>query len=234
VFYAATECWLILPSIVYNGIGDDMLQKYRTVKGYGTAEIEINKSRFITYINRAETEQEAIRFIEKIKKQHWDATHNCSAYVSGEFDQHQKADDDGEPSGTAGKPILEVIKKSAVKDTVIVVTRYFGGTKLGAGGLIRAYGKAASQGLKAAGLIERTLHTKVDVTVEYTFLGKLENELRNYDYHIAGMAYTDKVTLTVLAEKGYESVLETRLQDWTGGQAVVEHNGETYLEVSVE
>lgn len=218
---------------MYNDIGDDMLQKYRTVKGYGTTELEINKSRFITYIERAESEQAAAQFIEKIKKQHWDATHNCSAYVAGEFDQYQKADDDGEPSGTAGKPILEVIKKSAVKEVVIVVTRYFGGTKLGAGGLIRAYGKAASLGLKAAGLIERTLHTKILVTVDYTFLGKLENELRSHEYHIAHMAYTDKVVMTILAEKGFESVLETRLQEWTAGQVVLAHDGETYLEVIV-
>lgn len=219
---------------MYNDVGDEMLQKYRTVKGYGTTEIEINKSRFITYINRVETEQSAVQFIERIKKQHWDATHNCSAYVVGGLDQYQKADDDGEPSGTAGKPILEVIKKSAVKDAVIVVTRYFGGTKLGAGGLIRAYGKAASQGLRAAGLIERTLHTKVLVAVDYTFLGKLENELRSYDYHIGNIAYTDKVILTVLAEKGYEPVLETRLLEWTAGQAVMSHDGETYLEVIVD
>lgn len=219
---------------MYNNIGDIMLHKYCTVKDYGSTEIEITKSRFISYINRAETELEAIAFIEKIKKKHWDATHNCSAYVVGEFDQHQKADDDGEPSGTAGKPILEVIKKSAVKDVVIVVTRYFGGIKLGAGGLIRAYGKAAVQGLKASGLIERTLHTKVVAQVDYTFLGKLENELRNCNYPIDNISYTDRVAITVLAEKGCESNLEAKLLEWTAGQAGISHAGETYVEVDLD
>ena len=126
-----------------------MLSLYLTVSGYGEAEIEIQKSRFIAYVQRAEEEEAAAAFIEQIKKKHWNATHNCSAYVIGGNDQWQKADDDGEPSGTAGKPILEIIKKNQLKDTVIVVTRYFGGIKLGAGGLIRAYGKSASAGLKA-------------------------------------------------------------------------------------
>lgn len=220
--------------IVYNMFGDRMLQKYRTVKGFGTAEIEINKSRFITYVNRAETEQAAIEFIDKISKQHWDATHNCSAYIIGEHDQHQKANDDGEPSGTAGKPILEVIKKSALKDTVVVVTRYFGGIKLGAGGLIRAYGKAAGQGLQAAGIVERTLYTKVVAVTDYTFLGKLENELRNLDYIIHNMSYTDKVALTILAEKGYEPMLETRLLEWTAAQVSITYDGEMYVEVIVD
>lgn len=220
--------------LVYNKIGDKMLHKYCTVKDYGSTEIAINKSRFITYVNRADTEQAAMAFIEKIKKKHWDATHNCSAYVVGERDQYQKADDDGEPSGTAGKPILEVIKKSAVKDAVVVVTRYFGGVKLGAGGLIRAYGKATGHGIKAAGLVERTLHSKVVVEVDYTFLGKLENELRNHNYSIADMVYTDKVVITVLAEKGCESVLEASLLEWTAGQAGLSRDGETYVEVVLD
>ncbi|PDM36799.1 YigZ family protein, partial [Bacillus cereus] len=101
----------------------------------------IQKSRFICYVSRATTEEEAQEFIQKIQKQNWNATHNCSAYLIGEQDQIQKANDDGEPSGTAGVPMLEVLKKRGLKDTVVVVTRYFGGIKLGAGGLIRAYGK---------------------------------------------------------------------------------------------
>ncbi|MEB1806681.1 MAG: YigZ family protein, partial [Bacillaceae bacterium] len=108
-----------------------MLLSYLTVKGYGEHEINIQRSRFITYIDRATTEEEAQQFIEKIKKKHWDATHNCSAYLIGENDEIQKANDDGEPSGTAGVPILEVLKKRRLKDTVVVVTRYFGGIKLG-------------------------------------------------------------------------------------------------------
>ena len=103
--------------------------EYYTVKGYGEHEIVIQKSRFIAHVNRAETEEEAQQFIQEIKKKHWNATHNCSAYLIGENDQIQKANDDGEPSGTAGVPMLEVLKKRNIKDTVVVVTRYFGGRK---------------------------------------------------------------------------------------------------------
>ncbi len=112
-----------------------MLHHYNTVKGYGEHEIIIERSRFITYVNRVETEEEAQEFIASIKKKHHDANHNCSAYMIGENNLIQKANDDGEPSGTAGVPMLEVIKKRDLKDTVVVVTRYFGGIKLGAGGL---------------------------------------------------------------------------------------------------
>ncbi|MBQ3433634.1 MAG: YigZ family protein, partial [Selenomonadaceae bacterium] len=156
-----------------------MLQKYYTVKGYGEHEIVIEKSRFICYVNRAETEEEAIAFIQQIKKKHWDATHNCSAYLIGEHDQIQKANDDGEPSGTAGVPMLEVLKKKGLKDTVAVVTRYFGGIKLGAGGLVRAYSRAVSEGLNAAGIVERRLMRVMQVTIDYSWLGKVENELRS-------------------------------------------------------
>src|SRR5690606_36119864 len=116
-----------------------MLNKYYTVKQAGSHEIIIQKSRFIGYVERVNTENEANEFIQKIKKQHYNATHNCSAYIIGDHDQIQKANDDGEPSGTAGIPMLEVLKRLNLKNTAVVVTRYFGGIKLGAGGLIRAY-----------------------------------------------------------------------------------------------
>src|SRR5690625_1939288 len=120
------------------------LLSYTTVKGYGKHEIIIQKSRFIAYFERAETEEEARTFIEEIQKKNWDASHNCFAYIIGPHDGIQKAHDDGEPGGTAGVPMLEVLKKRGLKDTVVVVTRYFGGTKLGAGGLIRASGSAVN------------------------------------------------------------------------------------------
>ncbi|MDP4171543.1 MAG: YigZ family protein, partial [Bacillota bacterium] len=134
-----------------------MLASYYTVKMAGEHEIIIDKSRFIAHIARAETEEQAQEFIQRIKKEHLDATHNCSAYLIGENDLIQKANDDGEPSGTAGVPMLEVLKKRKLKDTVVVVTRYFGGIKLGAGGLIRAYGKSVSEGINEVGIVERTL-----------------------------------------------------------------------------
>lgn len=122
-----------------------MRESYITVGNSANAEIIIQKSRFIGYAARAETEEEAIGFINSIKEMHRSANHNCSAYMIGEHDSIQKANDDGEPSGTAGVPILEVLKKRGLKDTVIVVTRYFGDIKLGGGGLIRAYGKATDR-----------------------------------------------------------------------------------------
>src|SRR5690625_261788 len=159
-----------------------MLDQYFTVKKEGSDEIIIQRSRFIGYVRRAETEEAAQAFIQEIKKKHHDATHNCSAYLIGEHDQIQKANDDGEPSGTAGVPMLEVLKKQGLKDTAIVVTRYFGGIKLGAGGLIRAYGNTTSQAIQTTGIVKRQLMQGFSITVDYTLLGKLENSLRNSSY----------------------------------------------------
>lgn len=211
-----------------------MGKDYRTVAAYGEAEIEIQKSRFIAYVDRAEDEMAAVAFIEKIRKQHWNATHNCAAYIAGEHDQYQKADDDGEPSGTAGKPMLEVLKKMGLKDTVVVVTRYFGGIKLGAGGLIRAYGKCAAAGVRAAALIERRLHTQVAVELEYTLLGGVENQLHNQGYTISDRQFTDKIVLVVLAKAGEEETLEAKLIDWTNGRAVLARLDTVYVDVPVE
>ncbi|AJQ29930.1 YigZ family protein [Pelosinus fermentans] len=210
-----------------------MLSFYLTVSGYGEAEIEIQKSRFIAYVQRAEQEEAAVAFVEQIKKKHWNATHNCSAYVIGGNDQWQKADDDGEPSGTAGKPILEIIKKNQLKDTVIVVTRYFGGIKLGAGGLIRAYGKSASAGLKAVGITQRQNHTRIGVEIDYTFLGMLENQLRLQGYRIEDKIFTDTIRLIVLEKVGQEEILEQKVIDWTAGQVRLTREGEVYVETLV-
>ncbi len=210
-----------------------MLDVYLTVSGSGEAEIEIQKSRFIAYVQRAEQEETAVAFVEKIRKKHWNATHNCFAYIIGENDQWQKADADGEPSGTAGKPILEIIKKNQLKDTVIVVTRYFGGIKLGAGGLIRAYGKSASAGLKAVGVAERQNYTRIGVEIDYTFLGMLENQLRLQEYRIEDKIFTDKIKLIVLEKVGKEELLEQKVIDWTAGQATLSREGQVYVETPI-
>ncbi|MBP0725193.1 YigZ family protein [Bacillus sp. RG28] len=170
-----------------------MLKSYFTVKGQGSHEIEIERSRFICYVSPAKTEAEAQEFIADIKKKHWDATHNCSAYLIGEHNEIQKANDDGEPSGTAGVPMLEVLKKRDVKDTVVVVTRYFGGKKLGSGGLIRAYGTSVSEGLNAVGVIERTLVTVIHIKIGYKLLGKIENAIRNSNYHLEKTSHLEDV-----------------------------------------
>jgi uncharacterized YigZ family protein len=211
----------------------EILKDYYTVQGYGEAELEIQKSRFIAYVNRVEHEDEAIAFLTQIKKRHWNATHNCFAYIAGELDQYQKADDDGEPSGTAGKPILEVIKKRQLKDTMIVVTRYFGGIKLGAGGLIRAYGKSAALGLSAAGMIVRQLHTQVLAELDYGLLGVVENQLRNGGYIIEDKHFAEKLTLVVLSEAGKEDELETKLLDLTSGQVKLGRERHVYVDAVI-
>lgn len=207
-----------------------MRNRYLTVKGYGEQEIIIQKSRFIAYVNRAESEEEAQAFIQRIKKKNWDATHNCSAYLIGEFDQIQKANDDGEPAGTAGVPMLEVLKKRKMKDTVVVVTRYFGGIKLGAGGLVRAYSRAVSEGLDAAGIVERKPVTVHRVTIAYPWLGKVEKELRSSQFFIKDIHYLDRVQMDVYVDEGEEDTFSHWLTDLTNGQAVIEKGEALYIE----
>ena len=211
-----------------------MLSNYYTVKQNGTDEVIIQKSRFIGYVRRVESEDEAQSFIQEIKKKHHDATHNCSAYVIGENDQIQKANDDGEPSGTAGIPILEVIKKQQLKDTAVVITRYFGGIKLGAGGLIRAYGSTTSQAIKTTGIVKRQLMQGFFVTTGYTLLGKLENELRNSSYLVEDTTYLEQVTLHVYVNHGEEERFKEWINDLTNGQAIIEKQSNKYIEIPVE
>lgn len=207
-----------------------MLQEYLTVKEYGEHEIVIQKSRFIAYITRATTEEEAQSFIATIKKKHWDATHNCSAYMIGEHNQIQKANDDGEPSGTAGVPMLEVLKKKDLKDTVVVVTRYFGGIKLGGGGLIRAYGKSTSEGLNAIGIVKRKLNRVMHTTVDYTWLGKLENELRSSRFDLKEIHYLDKVEIETYVEENETQQFEAWMTELTNGQCEIKKGELVYKE----
>jgi len=211
-----------------------LLPYYKTVQSTGTNEIIIQKSRFIAHVARVESAEEAIAFIDQIKKQHWNATHNCSAYMIGEHDHIQKANDDGEPSGTAGVPILEVIKKRELKDTAIVVTRYFGGIKLGAGGLIRAYGKAASEGLNAAGIVERRLMKVMTASIDYTWLGKIENELRASVYGLKEIRYAEQVEVDVFVEDGQCDAFRGWITELTNGQAGFTEGDILYMEKPVE
>lgn len=207
-----------------------MLAVYRTVKQTGAHEIIIERSRFIAHCARAESEAEAQDFIAEIKRLHRVATHNCSAYLIGENDQIQKANDDGEPSGTAGVPILEVLKKKKLKDTVVVVTRYFGGIKLGAGGLIRAYGKSASEGLNETGIVERILMQSMKITVDYTWIGKIENELRNAPYILNGVDYAEKAIFDVFVKENEAGAFTSWMTELTNGQASIGKGTVSYLE----
>lgn len=211
-----------------------MLPHYYTVKGYGEHEIIIQKSRFIAQMKRAETEACAQDFIQEIKKRHWNATHNCSAYLIGEHDQIQKANDDGEPSGTAGVPMLEVLKKRKLKDTVVVVTRYFGGIKLGAGGLIRAYGKAVSEALEKTGIVERKLTQIVHVKIDYTWLGKIEKELRASEHKIKKIHYLDIVEIETFVDEGLVQSFTDWMIELTNGQCNLQKGQTVYLEESLK
>lgn len=211
-----------------------MRKNYLTVTGYGESEIVISKSRFITYVNRAETEEEAHAFIDKIKKMHHSATHNCSAYMIGEHDNIQKANDDGEPSGTAGVPMLEVLKKQHLQDTVVVVTRYFGGIKLGGGGLIRAYGKATTEGLQAAGVVERKLHHIMSIDIDYSWLGKVENEVRSSLYILEEIQYLEDVRITVFVLKDEVEKFTNWITEITNGQAKISLVREQFVEFPLE
>lgn len=210
-----------------------MLHKYYTVKGPGENEIVIERSRFIAHVARAETEEDAQAFIADIKKKHWDATHNCSAYMIGENNLIQKANDDGEPSGTAGVPMLEVLKKRDLKDTVVVVTRYFGGIKLGAGGLIRAYGKSTSEGLNATGVVERKLMRIMKTKIDYTRLGKVENEIRSSHYQLKEIHYLDAVEVEVYVEEAAKDDFTSWMTELTNGQGEISESEVEYLETLI-
>ncbi|MFD2705640.1 YigZ family protein [Salibacterium lacus] len=210
-----------------------MPDTYYTVKQRKTNEITINKSRFIAHLARVTTEEEAQTFIDAVKKEHAGATHNCSAYLAGENDEIQKAHDDGEPSRTAGVPMLEVLKKKELKDTCVVVTRYFGGIKLGAGGLIRAYGQAVSAGLEASGIVQRTRMKVMSASVDYTLLGRLENDLRQSSYLLKDISYEDIVTFYVYVPAGGEEAFTSWVTNTANGQVEINEIEETYLEQDV-
>ena len=207
----------------------NMLSQYKTVYVGREAEIIEKKSRFIATVKPVKTEAEAIAFIESLKKKYWNATHNCFAYVIGEHFQVQRCSDDGEPSGTAGKPMLDVLLGEEIHDTVVVVTRYFGGTLLGTGGLVRAYQASTKAGLEASTVITKMHGHKVSVGTDYTGLGKIQYILGQRGIQILDSEYTDRVELRVLVpEAEVKSVLD-EIKEGTNGQAKMELLEECYF-----
>lgn len=204
---------------------------YRTVHKFGRDEIIINKSRFIGYSMPIESEKDALDFIDKIKTEHRDATHNVYAYVLGESNNVQKFSDDGEPSGTAGIPVLEVIKKEDLRNVVVVVTRYFGGIKLGAGGLIRAYTKGAKIGLEAGIIVEKVLHHKLKVRISYSLYGMMENFLNTQGYIVDDIQYDDAVNIYVYVKFSEVERFISTVRDMTSGNADIEDIGEEYISI---
>ncbi|MEI3613835.1 YigZ family protein [Pseudogracilibacillus sp. SO30301A] len=210
-----------------------MLDKYYTVKQAGSHEKIIQKSRFIGYVERVNNEEDANEFIQKIKKQHYNATHNCSAYIIGEHDQIQKANDDGEPSGTAGIPMLEVLKRLNLKNTAIVVTRYFGGIKLGAGGLIRAYSSTTSETIKNTGIVKGELMQGISLTVEYPLLGRVENALHQSPHIIDEINYLEKVELIVYVHVLEVDTFKKEMINLTKDQIVMTEKDKKYIETDI-
>lgn len=206
-----------------------MKDVYRTVNSHGMDEVIINKSRFIGYSCPVETEEEALSFIEEIKTKHRDATHNVHAYVLGEESNVQRFSDDGEPSGTAGIPALEVIKKENLRNVCVVVTRYFGGIKLGGGGLIRAYTKGSKIGLDAGIIVDMTLHRMLKIRLPYTQLGKLENFLGNNGYKAENMVYGEDVEIFIYIDKSRLEIFKKDIMDLTSGTALISEEDEKHL-----
>lgn len=210
------------------------LERYITVKGAGEAEIVEKKSRFIAHVRPVKSETEAIAYIESIKKQYWDARHNCSAFQIGSKNQIQRYNDDGEPGGTAGMPMLDVLRGRDIKDTIVVVTRYFGGTLLGTGGLVRAYSQSAKEGIKAAGLIERILHNEIRITVDYTLSGKVQYEALNQGHIIKDTIYTDRVCYIILCQKDKKESFVKSIINVTGNKAEIEYGENCYIDRDIE
>lgn len=199
--------------------GNLKIMNYKTVSREAAAETVIEKSRFIGHVKPVKTEEEAQTFIAGIRKQHWDATHNVPVYVLGPEYHAQKFSDDGEPQGTAGLPVLSMLKNEGITDVVIVVTRYFGGIKLGTGGLVRAYTQSAQAGLEAAGVIEMVVHRVVNVTLDYTLLGKVQNYLAGRtSVRVADTVYTDHVTLVLQILPEEEEQVQGDLVELTSAQ----------------
>lgn len=194
---------------------------YITVRNFGEDSFEEKKSEFIGYCKRVENEEEAKEFVNEIKNKHKQARHNCYAYIIGENMGIQRYSDDGEPQGTAGIPILEVMKKNEVKDCAVVVTRYFGGILLGTGGLTRAYTKGAAIAIKAAGIVEKVDGVEVIIKIDYDLLGKVQYVCGQNQWHIEDSVYSDKVEIHILAEKSVAEVIEKTFIEETNGKVEI-------------
>ncbi|MCX7920920.1 MAG: YigZ family protein [Clostridia bacterium] len=206
-----------------------MQKEYKTILNHAVAEYEEKKSKFITTVKPVNSEEEAVEFINELKAKYWDATHNVYSYYICGNNTVQRFSDDGEPSGTAGMPVMEVIKRMGVQDLVVVVTRYFGGTLLGAAGLIRAYSKSASLGIEAANVIRRQLCVEMSIVVEYTLFGKVQNLLINNGYTIKGIEYTQDVEVTVFIPVGGEENFINLITEATNARAIVEPKEKVYI-----
>lgn len=202
------------------------MREYRTVAARAEAEIIVKKSRFIGQVCPVQSEEEAAAFVAEIKKKHYEATHNCHAWIIDPL--NQRSSDDGEPSGTAGRPMLEVLRQESLEQVAVVVTRYFGGVLLGANGLVRAYSQACKAGLVAAGMGRMLPCQKLSVAVDYNLYGKLENQVRERDIIVLDTAFTEQVTVILGVPVAEVQAVQDWLVDLSNGQALVTPGEEYY------
>ena len=191
----------------------------KTVYTGGEGEIVEKKSRFIATVRPVSSEEEAVSFINEMKKKYWDARHNCSAFVIGDRQEISRCSDDGEPAQTAGRPMLDVLLKEEIHNVCVVVTRYFGGTLLGTGGLVRAYQKATQEGLAASVIIDRKTGRKLTIGTDYNGLGKLQYLIAKEGFTILDTVYTEKVELILMIPSEKQQEFEKKVVEATNGNA---------------
>lgn len=198
------------------------MEGFKIVYEGAVAEIVEKKSRFIAYVRPVNTEDEATSFIDEIKKKHWDARHNCSAFVIGKNNELTRCSDDGEPSGTAGKPMLEVLLGQGLHNVAVVVTRYFGGVLLGTGGLVRAYQAAVKEGILASKVLEKFEGAMYKVETDYNGIGKIQYILAKENINTLGVDYSDKVVVEFVVKSDEEGKIVKEITEATAGKAGIE------------
>ena len=201
-----------------------MLEQYRTVYEGGEGEITEKKSRFIATVHPVESEEEALAFLEEMKKKYWDARHNCYVYSIGMNREFTRCSDDGEPSGTAGKPILDVLDKSGIANCLIIVTRYFGGTLLGTGGLIRAYSEAAKSGIEASGIMEVKKGIQAQIDADYNSFGKIQYMCMERNIVITDTEYGENVHINMIIEESEYAHFQKAVADAFAGRLEIVKN----------
>lgn len=206
-----------------------MLLECKIVYQGGQGEIVEKKSRFIASVRPVSSEEEALAFIEETKKKYWDARHNCFAYVVGERNELARFSDDGEPGGTAGKPMLDVLLGEGLHNTAVVVTRYFGGTLLGTGGLVRAYSGAVKAGLAESVTAVRTAGVRLEIGMDYTMLGKIQYILGENRIPVLDSVYTDKVKIICLVPAARLEGFKAELTEGTNGKAQLTEGDSCYF-----
>lgn len=207
------------------------MDKIKIVYRGGEGEIVEKKSRFIATVCPIHSEEDAVMFIEKIKKKYWDARHNCHAFILGERNEISRCSDDGEPSGTAGKPMLDVLLGAGLHNVCVVVTRYFGGILLGTGGLVRAYSQAVQAGLENSLIVEKKLCCRMKIYTDYNGIGKIQYILGKSPAITLNTEYTERVVVEILIEKGNFDSLCKEIVEATSGRAELETLDECYCAV---